>query len=1378
MKVVIDLQCLQTDSRYRGIGRYAISLARALILDARGHEVMIALRDGPSAQIEDIKALFADILPVEKIKIVSLFGQIRHSSADAAWKRQASEAIWAFSLSRLAPDYVFCPSVVEGFDDSIVTTTRRMVRYRTCAVVHDLIPARDPEPYIGSSGATEWYAEKISHLLGSDILVTNSEYTRREFVECTDFPEERIHHISSGVDFVGTRPAEGGDAVLDRLKIGDGFFLFVGSIEPRKNAGLMIEAFARLPQRYRAGLKLVFAGKVKQEDRDRLVRIAKGEGLDAKRQLVFTGFLSDEDLRALYENCAAFVFPSFAEGFGLPVLEAMAAGAPTFCSDRTSLPEVIGRTELTFDPTDIETLSSMMLRVIEDKDWKAEIAGYGRARAAEFSWGRSAGRLWDILEEHAAARPEPSVSEDLTPQFDYARTVDALAVVFDRHGVPRRDRQNAVDLLMRNADALSEETGGNASRALRWRIEGPIDSSYSLALVNRETARSLNALGIDVTAFSTEGPGDFEANPAFLGRNPDLAKMVRAGHAEAEPADVVSRLLFPPRTTRMPGRIKLFHHYAWEESGFPPDWIDAFNRDLDGLSCLSSHVRKVMIDNGLTLPTAVTGNGVDHWDAVTPDNSLRVTGKGFRFLHISTCLPRKGADVLLAAFGQAFRRSDDVSLTIKTTPNEHNTIKAQHAAAVAADPEFPQVEIIDTDYSDAQIRALMLQCHALVVPSRAEGLGLPAAEAMLSGIPVIATGWSGLLEICNDETAWLIDYDFTPAATHFGLPGSVWAEPKVEHLAQTMRTVRDATPEERRRKTDVAQRHVRAVCTWSASAWRLQSYIANLACWMRRPVRQPRIGWMTSWNARCGIATYSNYMIADREELTIYAATEDETVDIDNDNVKRNWKRGGSLRDLLLDILDDGIEVLVVQFNYGFFDFAEVEAFLKALDEHGILTVVELHATHEVDPEPSKRLKAIADLLAGCARVIVHTITDMNRLKAMGIVDNVVLLPHPYLKPARSSHAVAPPIPAGRQVIASYGYFLPNKGLAELVEAFALMVRRGLDVHLLLVNAEYPVGVSKEAIESCRLRIRALDLESRVTLITDYLADEQSFANLSAADLVVLPYQRNTTDSASGAVRMCLASGRPVAVTPVPIFEDVAGVTLALPGSDPGSLAEGLVSWLQRIKSGDPVVEATLARARELVDSMSFERLSDRMFRMLDALHVNRGFDEMSAIVPPGRGFSFRHRDQEFLVDDPRVQTTVGKLKDGALVSTGAPGVLTFGPYISLPRGRYRLSLSGRLVSGSVACRVTAEGGTKILKTLEIRPDPTAPAHGTTIATIDFDVDRPLGGIEFVVECNAASKIELTAFRVQGIRRSSGPAETLDQGGVAASAGAPSRRAS
>jgi hypothetical protein len=177
---------------------------------------------------------------------------------------------------------------------------------------------------------------------------------------------------------------------------------------------------------------------------------------------------------------------------------------------------------------------------------------------------------------------------------------------------------------------------------LTWRVEGPFDSSYSLALLNRETAIALDALGHRVVLHSTDGPGDFPANADFLKAHPLLASFHdRDTTTPQTSADVTSRNLYPPRVTDMQCRINLLHHYAWEESGFPAPWAIDFNTHLQGLTCLSKHVQKLLIDHGVTVPMTTSGCGVDHWERIVPDADFVLQAKPFRFLHVSSCFPRK-----------------------------------------------------------------------------------------------------------------------------------------------------------------------------------------------------------------------------------------------------------------------------------------------------------------------------------------------------------------------------------------------------------------------------------------------------------------------------------------------------------------------------------------------------------------------------------------------------------------------------------------------------------------------------------------------------------------------------------------------------------------
>lgn len=101
----------------------------------------------------------------------------------------------------------------------------------------------------------------------------------------------------------------------------------------------------------------------------------------------------------------------------------------------------------------------------------------------------------------------------------------------------------------------------------------------------------------------------------------------------------------------MDAKVKFLHCYAWEETGFPQPWINEFNRELDGVLCTSEHVRKILIDNGLNVPAFVVGNGCDHWLNIPAETTKDVDHGTFRFLHVSSCFPRKGIQAMLQAWG-------------------------------------------------------------------------------------------------------------------------------------------------------------------------------------------------------------------------------------------------------------------------------------------------------------------------------------------------------------------------------------------------------------------------------------------------------------------------------------------------------------------------------------------------------------------------------------------------------------------------------------------------------------------------------------------------------------------------------------------------------
>lgn len=1226
MKIAIDLQSCQSDSRHHGIGRYSMAIVREMIIQCgTKHQIWVLLNAQLNPQtLAEIRAELQDILPVQQIIAFQVpTPNDAHGIYQA--KQCAAEYIREYFIEALQPDVLYITSLFEGLNDHATTSVGAFSQQTTVALIqYDLIPYLQQDVYLPNDEIRYSYLKKIESLGKADKVLAISAYAKQEVEKALDLAPERVVNASTAVTphFADQQNTTEAAARLAGFGLEPGYILYAPSgFDVRKNVPGLLRAYAQLPANIQQSYPLALVGRVDAPTKTALLLLAAE--LHITGQLVFAGYVSDADLLAFYQCASLFVFPSFHEGFGLPALEAMTLGIPTIGANRTSLVEVIGLEEALFDPDNIEQMAGLIEKALTDADFRQRLVSHAKQQSQIFSWQKSAATTLAALEQCAqASNKQPEAWRGIEPDAStYSRLINALKAL----SLSDQDTLQVANCLAFNEHVLRQALRLNLAPPAQavWQIAGPFDSSYSLALLNRETAKALAADQQNVSLYSTEGPGDYPPDASYLQRHPDIAALHQHGEQQG-PVDILSRNLYPPRVADMNAPINVLHHYAWEESAFPIDWMDDFNFYLQGMSCLSTHVEKIMRDNGIAIPLITSGCGVDHWAAIEADTSYTldtqlaseglasegISTEAFRFLHVSSCFPRKGVDVLLAAYGAAFTRQDPVVLIIKTFANPHNTLAQQLKQCRQANADYPAVHIIEQDLSNEALKALYEQCDIMVCPSRAEGFGLPMAEAMLSNMPVITTAWGGQLDFCNEQTAWLIDYDFVPARSHFPVFDSVWAEPRVEHLIELLQLGYKSTPEQRQRKITQAQTLLARDFQWRDVVGRHRQFAEGLNSPQRRP-RPPRIAWVTTWHTKCGIAAYAKGLVdaTTQPPALICANITEGLLEDDGENVRRNWS-DHSLSTLYQDLCEQAIDVVLIQFNYFFFDYQQLAQLINDLRGRNIKVLIELHSTHDPDFAPEKALRHLQPVFQQCAAILVHSVNDLNRLKQIGLVANVSLfplaiMPMPLIEQGPEQIIAEPQLLQALQnpdtfVLASYGFFLSHKGLIELIHAMAELLTQGVNCHLLMLNAEYPADDSARAIVQARRAIRDLDLSANITLKIDYLDDATSLAYLKQAELIVFPYQA-TGEAASAAARHGITTGQPVAITPLAIFDDIKDICHRLPGANVPDLSTGLQSLIPQIKAQAPAIVATAEKQARWYRAHTYPVLARRLFNIVNS---------------------------------------------------------------------------------------------------------------------------------------------------------------------------------
>lgn len=821
MRIVIDLQGSQSSSRFRGIGRYSLSLAKAIASNCGNHEVFIVLNGLFPETIKHIRAAFSGIIPDGNIHIWYAPGPTKECIRNTEKLRQSAELIREAFIANLRPDILHISSMFEGFSDNAVTSVGHLeANYLISVSFYDLIPLINSKEYLDSNKAySNYYQRKLAYLKKVDCLLAISESSRNEGLEYLKTPSEAIVNISSAADtfFNDLAPKSDVKQLHQRLSITKPFVLYTGGADPRKNLKRLLQAFAQLDPTTRNEHQLVLAGRIDSSEMPDLLKTLESFHLSSEN-IVFVDYISDEDLQTLYFTCKLFILPSWHEGFGLPALEAMKSGAAVIGSNTSSIPEVIQNADALFDPLSVKSIAQKIEEALSNPGLLNSLKLSGKKNAEQFSWDLCAQRAiaafervhlqktssqtevnWPnllakkIIEIPFQPSNEQLISLSACLAQNFPSSPKDRQLFIDVSELNKRDAKTGIQRVVRSllCELLLNPPAGYSVRPI---YANNFHLGYHYA--NRLKNRYLGLPESDVM----DDPITTQAGDVFLGL--DLQ------------ADVVQAQKQYLAAQHLNGMHVYFVVYDLLPIALPwafPDgtnfvhskWIQEISK-YDGVFCISKAVAdtyqewaKDNIPNlspdfliswfhlGADIANSAPSTGLPE----NADDVLEHISSKTSFILIGTIEPRKGYAQTLQAFEELWSKGVDVSLVFI---GKQGWLVEDVIDKVKVHPELNKRLFWLESISDEYLEKLYHASTCVIAASFGEGFGLPLIEAASKQIPIIARDIPVFREVAGDHAfyfsaedasqyaqavqAWLALYQTQSHPKSAGMKHLTWKE--------------------------------------------------------------------------------------------------------------------------------------------------------------------------------------------------------------------------------------------------------------------------------------------------------------------------------------------------------------------------------------------------------------------------------------------------------------------------------------------------------------------------------------------------------------------------------------------------------------------------
>jgi glycosyltransferase involved in cell wall biosynthesis len=753
-----------------------------MVRNRGNHVIFIALNGLFPETIEPIRAAFYGLIPQENIRVWHAPGPVRLREAENTCRHKVAERIREAFLASLQPDVIHISSLFEGeVDDGVTSIGVLGYDIPTVVTLFDLIPLVNPETYLDPAPHyKKHYLETIEYMKKASSWLAISRFTAKEAVKTLKPESTTVINISAACDPVFQKmeisELEKVD-LFNTLGIKKPFVMYTGGSDERKNLDRLFRSYAAMPATIRESHQIVIVGKV---DTSYLTAIAQSAGL-ADNELVFTGYVSDDDLAKLYNLCTIFIFPSWYEGFGLPALEAMSCGAAVIASNTSSLPEVLELENAMFDPLSEKEMTDKLVAFLSDDKLRSNVSQHAIEQVKKFSWDNSAqfaiSEIESIGQKTFRNTPQPDHDALLSKLIASISAIESIdqhpeELVSIAHSISLSIPENKQKQLFVDISELAQrDSKTGVQRVTRSILKELLDNppaGYTVAPVyatindvSYRYARQFTAHFKGVAPCGDDDLITYQSGDIFLGVDLQhhTTRVLAAFLTQIRRQGVMVHFV-------VYDLLPIHFPYFWPSEHsvhvVHEEWLSVIAQ-FDGAICISRAVadelsnwlkskrqerlRPFKISSfhlGADVENSVPSFGLPE-DA---DSVLKLLRSRPTFLMVGTIEPRKCHEQVLSAFDQLWSENEDINLVIVGKTGwlvDKLTSKIQQHEEL--DRRLFWLEGVSDEYLDKIYAA----STCLIAASQGEGFGLPLIEAAQHSLPIIAREIPVFKEVAEDN---------------------------------------------------------------------------------------------------------------------------------------------------------------------------------------------------------------------------------------------------------------------------------------------------------------------------------------------------------------------------------------------------------------------------------------------------------------------------------------------------------------------------------------------------------------------------------------------------------------------------------------------------